>query len=77
MAIETIGRYQLHLFAHQLPGSGEWDPYFKIDKFNDETGDFECVVDKRLASDKPLATYDEAIEQARRAGNMMIREGKM
>ena len=77
MAIETIGKYQLHFFAYQLPETGHWDPYLKIDKFDDEIQDFKCLVESRPVSDKPFATYDEAIEQARRVGNMMILEGKL
>ncbi|OGB26667.1 MAG: hypothetical protein A3I66_03755 [Burkholderiales bacterium RIFCSPLOWO2_02_FULL_57_36] len=77
MAIETIGKYQMHFFAYQLPESGQWDPYLKIDKFDDEAQDFKCVVENRPVSDKPFATYDEAIEQARRIGNMLINEGKV
>ena len=77
MAIETIGKYQLHLFAYQLPETGRWDPYLKIDKFDDELQDFKCLVENQSVSDKPLATYEEAIEQARRVGNMMILEGKV
>jgi hypothetical protein len=77
MAIETIGKYQLHLFAYELPGTGQWDPFLKIDKFDDDAQDFRCVLDKHRASDKPLATYEEAIEQAKRVGNMLILEGKV
>ena len=77
MAIETIGKYQLHFFAYQLPETGRWDPFLKIDKFDDEAQDFICVIENRPVSDTPYATYDEAIEQARRVGNMMIKEGKI
>jgi hypothetical protein len=77
MATETIGKYQLHFFAYELPGSGQWDPYLRIDKFDDDAQDFKCLIENRRASDKPLATYEEAIEQARRTGNMLIREGKV
>lgn len=77
MAIETIGKYQMHLFAYQLPGNGQWDPYLKVDKFDDEAQDFVCVVENRPVSDKPFPTYEEAIEQARRVANLMINESKI
>ena len=77
MATETIGKYQMHLFAYQLPENGRWDPFLKIDKFDEEVQDFKCVVENRPVSDMPFATYEEAIEQARRVGNTLIEEGKI
>lgn len=75
--IETIGKYQLHFFAYQLPENGQWDPYLKIEKFDDEEQDFKCLIENRPVSDKPFATYEEAIEQARRVGNRMIVDGEV
>lgn len=77
MATETIGKYQIHLFAYELPETGKWDPYIKIDKFDDDAQDFKCVVENRRVSDQPCATYGEAIEQARRMGTALIAEGKV
>jgi hypothetical protein len=77
MATETIGKYQLHLFAYELPGSKQWDSFVRIDKFDDEAQDFKCLIQKRRVSETPFATYEEAIEHARRAGNLLIKEGKV
>ncbi|HEX7636496.1 MAG TPA: hypothetical protein VF427_14635 [Noviherbaspirillum sp.] len=77
MQIETIGKYQLHLIAHELSGSGQWDPFVAIFKFDEEAQDFKCVYEKHHASDKPFPTYDEAIDSARRAGNALIEKGKV
>jgi hypothetical protein len=72
MAIETVGKFQLHLIAYELPGSGKWDPFVTIHKFEDEIQDFICIVEKYHASDQAFETYDEAIAEARRAGNALI-----
>lgn len=77
MAIETIGKYQLHLYALEVVGTSKWDPYLRIDKFDDDAQDFKCLVENRLVSDTPFATHDEAIEHARRTGNRLIKEGKV
>jgi hypothetical protein len=76
MAIETIGNYQLHLIAHELPQSGRWDPFVTILKFDEAAHDFKCVVEKHHASENTFATYDEAIDEARRVGAAMIEEGR-
>jgi hypothetical protein len=55
-----------------LPGSGKWDPFVTIHKFEDEIQDFICIVEKYHASDQAFETYDEAIAEARRAGNALI-----
>jgi hypothetical protein len=72
MAIEQIGNYQLHLIAYELPGDGQWDPFVTIDRFDDERRDFVRVVELRHAADKPCATYDLAIETARRFGTQLV-----
>lgn len=77
MATETIGQYQLHLIAYELSGSGRWEPYLRVDKFDQAEGDFVCVLDKHRVTDTPLASYNEAIEAARRAGNQLILEKKI
>jgi hypothetical protein len=76
MATETIGKYQLHLFAYELSGSG-WEPYIKIDKFDDTKQDFICVLDKHRVTEAPVDSYDTAIEAARRAGNQLILDKKV
>lgn len=77
MQIETIGKYQLHLIAHEIGSSGEWEPYVVIQKFDDRKQDFVCVIEKRRASDHPFHDYEEAIEAARRYGNELIASGTM
>jgi hypothetical protein len=77
MQIETVGKYQLHLIAHELSAKGEWDPFITILRFDDEQQDFRCVVEKRRAADHPYSSYEEAIEAARRAGNALILSGKL
>ncbi len=77
MATETIGKYQLHLIAYEMPGSGKWEPYLKIDKFDDARQDFVCVLDKHRVTETPLESYEAAIEAARRAGNQLILEKKI
>lgn len=77
MQIETIGPYQLHLIVHELAGSGGWEPYLSIFKFDDDQQDFVCVLEKRRISEKGFDTYEEAIEAARRAGNALIKAGQV
>lgn len=72
MQIETIGKYQLHLIALELPGKGEWDPFVTILRFDEERQDFVCVLEKRRATDHPCPTYEAAIEAARRAGTELL-----
>lgn len=75
MQIETVGNYQLHLIAHELPGSAGWDPFVSVFQFDNEAEDFKCVLEKHHVSDHPFASYGAAIEAARRAGNAFIQEG--
>lgn len=75
MQIETIGKYQLQLIARELPGSGKWDPFVTIMRFDDAAQDFKCVMDRRHASDHPFPSYEEAIDAARRAGTALIESG--
>jgi len=77
MAIETIGHYQLELIAHEVSGTGLWDPFVSIFRFDDEAGDFKCVLEKHHASGKPLPSYDEAIDAARRIGSALVEAGKV
>ncbi|WP_151634593.1 hypothetical protein [Noviherbaspirillum aerium] len=77
MQIETIGKYQLHLVAHELPGGREWDPFVTILKFDDSAGDFRCVVEKRRASETPALSYEEALEVARRAGTELLKHQQL
>ena len=77
MAFETVGNYQLRLFAYELPEAGKWDPFVTIMKFDPDSKDFKCVLEKHHASDQPLGSYDDAIEAARRAGNALIEHGKL
>lgn len=77
MAFETVGNYQLRLFAYELPEADKWDPFVTIMKFDPDSQDFKCVLEKHHASDEPLGSYDDAIEAARRAGNALIEHGKL
>lgn len=77
MQIETIGKYQLHLIAHEIAESGRWDPFFTIMKFDDQAGDFRCVLSKRQVSGEPFTNYEAAIDAARRAGNALIEAGEV
>ncbi|GIZ53888.1 hypothetical protein [Noviherbaspirillum aridicola] len=72
MQIETVGQYQLHLIAHELPAGG-WDPFVSIFRFDAGKEDFECVVDKHHV-DGHFDSYEAAIEAATRTGNKLIRE---
>ena len=74
MQIETIGHYQLHLIAHELPGN-KWDPFIAVFKFDDKLQDFTCVHEKQRAAAEPSPSYEDAIEVARRAGNAMLERG--
>ena len=74
MQIETVGKYQLHLIAIELP-DGRWDPFVTIFKFDDTVQDFICVLGKRRAAKAPCANYDEAIDAARRAGSAYMQSG--
>lgn len=76
MQIETLGQYQLHLIALELSGSGKWDPFVAVFKFDENAQDFICVYEKQRASAEPLGSYDEAIEAARRAGNALLKQDK-
>jgi hypothetical protein len=77
MATETIGKYQLYLTAYELPGSGLWDPFVTVLKFDENAQDFKCVLEKHHASDTAFETYEAAIDQARRAGSALIAERKL
>lgn len=77
MQIETIGKYQIHLIAHELPGKAQWDPFITILRFDDEQQDFKCVLEKRRAGDQPCATYEAAIDVARRAATALVESGSV
>jgi hypothetical protein len=77
MAYETIGNYQLRLFAYELPEPGKWDPFVTIMQFDPDSQDFKCLVEKHHASDTPLTSYDAAIDAARRVGNALIESGNL
>ena len=75
MQIETVGKYQLHLIALELPGT-KWDSFVSIHRFEDDEQDFKCVLEKHHAAAHPLSSYDEAIEAARRTGTALLESGK-
>ena len=51
MATETIGKYQLHLIAYEMPGSGSWEPYLKIDKFDEAKQDMVRFISRERGED--------------------------
>ena len=77
MQIETIGRYKIHLIALEQPGTGEWDPFVSILRFDDEEQDFKRVLEKHRAADHPFPSYEAAIEAARRAGTALVESGRL
>jgi hypothetical protein len=72
MATETIGKFQLHLFAYEVPGSGRWKPYFSVHRFDDALQDFVCISEKQPVSGEAFASYEQAIEAGRRAGTALV-----
>jgi hypothetical protein len=77
MAIETIGHYQLHLIAYEVAGTGLWDPFVTILKFDENAGDFKCVLEKHRASEQPLPSHEAAIDAARQVGTALVEAGKV
>lgn len=77
MQIETIGKFQLHLIAHEMASPPGWDPFIEIFKFDDSANDFRRVLEKQHAATHPLPSYEEAIDAARRAGTALIENGNM
>lgn len=77
MQIETVGKYQLHLIAHEVSGAGRWEPFITILRFDDDKQDFTCVLDKRRAVDEEFTDYASAIEAARLAGTALLQSGKL
>lgn len=73
MQIETIGKYQLHLIAHEV-GPSRWDPFVTVMKFDDAVQDFVCVLEKHHAG-TARASYEDAIEVARETGTNFMRSG--
>jgi hypothetical protein len=72
MQIETIGKYQLHLIAHEM-SDGRWDPFVAIFRFDDAAQDFRCVQAKQRAATEPCSSYAEAMDAARRTGTALMR----
>lgn len=77
MAIETIGHYQLHLIAREVEGTGLWDPFVTIFRFDENADDFKCVLEKHHASEQPLPSRDAAIDVARQVGSALVEAGKV
>jgi hypothetical protein len=77
MQIETIGNYQIQLIACEVSASGRWDPFVRIFKFDDDVQDFKCVLDKHHAASEALASYDDAIDAARRTGTKFVESGEI
>lgn len=78
MAIETIGKFQLHLIAYQLPENDQWAPYLMVHRFDEGSDRFECIVERRrVMGDTVFPTYEDAIEAARRAGKALIESGTL
>ena len=77
MAIETIGHYQRHLIAYEVGETGLWDPFVTIFRFDENAGDFKCVLEKHRASEQPLSSHDAAIDAARQVGTALVESGKV
>lgn len=77
MQIETIGKYQIHLIAQELPASDLWEPYVSIFKFDDASQDFSCILEKQRVSEQGFSDYEAAIDAARRAGNTFLETGQI
>lgn len=76
MAFETLGKYQLEFEPFELSGTHRWVAYLSIHKFDDALQDFVCVVkEQRIAAEGGFASAAEAVEEARRVGNALIRAG--
>lgn len=71
MADETVGSFQLHFIAYELPDK-RWDGFVTIDRFDHEIGDFRRLVDRRPVHRRGLPSYEEAIEEARKEGNALV-----
>lgn len=77
MAVETLGKYQLEFEPFELSGTHRWVAYLSIHKFDDAMQDFVCVVkERRIATEGGFASAAEAVEEARRVGNALIRAGR-
>jgi hypothetical protein len=77
-AIETIGKYQVHLLGREVSGDGKWAPYLKIEKFDDDAQDFKCIIEKRrVAGEDVFVSEEEAENVAREFANMFIETGKI
>lgn len=74
MAIETVGKYQIHLLAYEVPGTPKWDAFLTMNRFDDARQEFVCVVEKEPVAAHSWDSYEEAIEAARQFANAMIRE---
>jgi hypothetical protein len=74
MQIETVGKYQLHMTAQELPGTKGWDPFVSIFKFDEASQDFTCVLAKHHVEGNGYATYEDAIDAATKAGNALLRD---
>lgn len=72
MQIETVGQYQLHLIAHELPAGG-WDPFVSVYRFDSASEDFQCVLEKRHVEGH-FDSYESAIRAAVETGNLLIRQ---
>jgi hypothetical protein len=76
MAIETVGKYQIHLMAMPSDGNAKYAPYVTISRFDDEAQDFRVVVEKaRAAGDHLYDTENQAEEAAREYANFLIEQG--
>ena len=77
MAVETLGKYQLEFEPFELSGTHLWVAYLSIYKFDDALQDFVCLVkERRIAAEGGFASAAEAVEEARRIGNALIKAGR-
>jgi hypothetical protein len=76
MMTETIGKYQLHLLAYEIPNTGKWEAFLTVHRFDDTRQDFVCVTEKHPVSDSAYDSYDAALEAARQYGNEAVASGR-
>lgn len=78
MAIETIGKYQVHLIGREVSTAGQYAPYVIIEKFDDEARDFKLLLDRqRVPGSRLYPTENAAEEAAREYANKLILAGTL
>jgi len=77
MTVEHFGKYQLEFIPLELAGIRRWAAYLAIHKFDEDKQDFVCILEKHRVSDSEFSTEEEATNEARKAGNALIKSGNL